>query len=163
MASFSQDTIWVIIKGKTEYGGQLNGKWIRYGTDKVVSNGSYKMVDKTVAFVLSEPMIKYASIVCVRTDPCIQNDHYIFLSEPRSVRTNTDGVKTGFVGKHGEAFWRSYSCDLYPHAPASPRPRRGQIQKRLPCRYSKHLWSPVPSHLVGSNDCLWVFLHKAST
>ena len=57
-----------------------------------------------------------------------------------------------FVGKHGDAFRRSSSCDLPPHEPATTRPHRGRIWKIPPCRDHKRLRSSVPRHLVGLAD-----------
>ena len=65
-----------------------------------------------------------------------------------------------FVGKHGEAFWRSSLCYLPPHRTATLRPCRGRIRKSPPCRYHMRLQSSVPLHLIRKAGCHRVFAKK---
>ena len=75
-------------------------------------------------------------------------------SHPHHVRKSYGPT---FVRKHEDAFRRYSLCDLPPHKPATPRPRRGQFWKIPPCWDRKRLRSSVPRHLVRMADCYQVF------
>ena len=87
---------------------------------------------------------------------------YIYndIKTARIIRTS---YRTIFVGKHGDTFQRSSSCDLRSHETDTLRPVRGRIWKIPLFQDHKRLQSPVPRHIVGKDDYHQGFASKSST